>query len=674
MSSYDFSGYATKANIRCTDGRRIMPDAFKEMNGKTVPLVWMHSYDDPDNVLGKVRLEHRDDGVYAYGEFNDTEKAQQAKALLQHGDLSSMSINANHLKQRGSDVLHGAIREVSLVLAGANPGALIEDVAFTHGDGNGNEIVASFMEPFDNTEPFDMQLSHDDSGKQESVADNSEEETVQDIVDTMNDKQRNVLDYLIGKALESKEDEDAGEKPPAAKDDQDESTDIKHSDDPSESDDSGADEDSEESDETIKDIVDSMSEKQKNVLYFLIQKAVEGQNGSDADTNDEGDQTMKHNAFEDQQGSGMIDPDAANSLLHSAINDRARNSSLRDSLLNQMESAQVLMHADGDTNGVADTDYGIGEIDLLFPDARNVANAPEFIKRRTEWVETFMNGLHKSPFSRIKSMTADITADEARARGYLTGHRKVEEVFSLAKRETTPQTVYKKQKLDRDNVIDITDFDVVAWMKSEMQGMLREEVARAVLVGDGRSSGAEDKIGEDHIRPVWTDDELFAIHVSIEGVTDPLKIDDETGRKIVRQIVASLDDYEGKGTPNLYASAKLVTALLLLEDGMGRRLYNNMTDLASALGVASVVKVPIMRGLSRTVTGSEGALAAGNYNLLGILLNPADYTMGADKGGETTYFEDFDIDFNQMKYLYETRVSGALTAPKTAVVLEAPKA
>lgn len=649
---FDFSGYATKNNIRCSDGRTIMHDAFKEMDGKTVPLVWQHMHDNPENVLGHALLENRDNGVYCYCSLNDTPAGENVKALLEHGDIDALSIYANQLVQKQGKVMHGVIREVSVVLAGANPGALIDNVAIQHSDGGVDELDdEAVITSDDYISHASGEVEPDDASDEssESSDDSSDDRTVQDVWNTFSDDEKNVAYYLIGRALEGDSGDSAAQSA------------IAHAD-------AAPAGDSSDDGPTVKDVWDSMSEDKKNVVYYLIGQALESkgsgnsngesedsadnnQNGGKSTASNEGDSSMKHNVFENDSASDSmtgVDTETARTILHDAMTDTQLRGSLKDS---------VLAHAGT---------YGIDNIEVLFPDAKSVTQTPDFIKRRTEWVDTFVNGLHKSPFSRIKSLAADITADEARAKGYIKGSQKIEEIFGVSKRVTTPQTIYKKQKLDRDDIIDITDFDVVVWLKAEMQLMLREEVARAVMIGDGRAIGAEDKINADNIRPIWTDDELYTIHKDVAAF-DPETLTTEQGSALVKTIIASMDEYEGNGTPTFYASPATITALLLMEDKIGRRLYNNLNDLAAALGVAAVVKVPVFKGASRTVDNAK-------KDLVGIIVNPSDYFVGADKGGELNFFDDFDIDFNQYKYLYETRMSGALVHPKTAIALEAPKA
>ena len=564
---YDFSGWATKNNLKCSDGRTILKDAFKENDGQKVPLVWNHQHDDPDNVLGHALLENRDEGVYAYCAFNDTESGQQAKKLVEHGDVVSLSIYANKLKQQGGNVIHGAIREVSLVLAGANPGAFI-DAVMSHGEDSEGDGIISMME--------DISLSHGE-----------------------------IDDNTISHAEKNKEDEKMAEN---------------------------------SKDMTIQDVINTMTEDQKNAMYYLIGKAIEAD-----DENDEGgDENMKHNVFDNDTENK--DDVLSHSDMEAIFSDAKRYGSLKDS---------VLAH-------------GIDQIDYLFPEAETLNKAPEFIKRDTGWVSKVMSGVHHTPFSRIKSMFADITEDDARAKGYIKGKLKKEEVFGLLKRTTTPTTVYKKQKLDRDDVIDITDFDVVAWLKSEMRMMLDEELARAFLVGDGRLSSSDDKINEQNIRPIWKDDDLYTIKSSIEVAADATS--DQKAKAFIRAIIKARKNYKGTGEPTLYTTEDMLTDCLLMEDNNGRIIYDSTAKLANMLRVKEIVTVPVMEGLTRTA--DEGKTMA----LMGIVVNLADYNVGADKGGAVNMFDDFDIDYNAQKYLIETRCSGALIKPFSAIAVELEQA
>lgn len=557
---YDFSGWATRANLKCSDGRTIMRDAFKQNDGQKVPLVWNHQHDDPNEVLGHALLENREDGVYAYCSLNDTEAGKTAKLLIQHGDISALSIYANQLKQNMSNVVHGNIREVSLVLAGANPGASIQSV-IQHGATMEDEAMIYTGE--------ELSIMHSDDPK-----------------------------------------------PPVEKPEKN----------------------TDENGETIGDIFNTLNEKQKEVVYALIGEALENNNSEG------GDNTMKHNVFdqsEEQNSENVL----SHSEMQTIIEDGKRFGSLKESFL---------QHAD---------EYGIENIEYLFPEAKSLNTPPDFIKREMGWVQTVMSGVHHTPFSRIKSMFADITADEARARGYMKGKLKKEEVFGLLKRTTTPTTIYKKQKLDRDDVIDITDFDIVAWLKSEMRMMLEEEMARAILIGDGRLPSSDDKINEQNIRPIWKDEELYTIRGIVKG-DDSDKA--ALATEFIDQSVRSMTDYRGSGSPTAYMTAEMLTECLLLKDTNGKRIYSNENEVATAMRVSKIVTVPVMNNQTRK-EGSD------TYTLQAIIVNLNDYNVGADKGGAINMFDDFDIDYNQQKYLIETRCSGALTKPFSAIVLETKK-
>lgn len=560
---YDFSGWATRANLKCSDGRTIMRDAFKQNDGQKVPLVWNHQHDDPNEVLGHALLENREDGVYAYCSLNDTEAGKTAKLLIQHGDISALSIYANQLKENMSNVVHGNIREVSLVLAGANPGASIQSV-IQHGATIEDEAMIYTGE--------ELSIMHSDDPK-----------------------------------------------PPVEKPEKPEKN-------------------TDENGETIGDIFNTLDEKQKEVVYALIGEALENNNSEG------GDNTMKHNVFdqsEEQNSKNVL----SHSEMQTIIEDGKRFGSLKESFLQHAE------------------EYGIENIEYLFPEAKSLNTPPDFIKREMGWVQTVMSGVHHTPFSRIKSMFADITTDEARARGYMKGKLKKEEVFGLLKRTTTPTTIYKKQKLDRDDVIDITDFDVVAWLKSEMRMMLEEEMARAILIGDGRLPSSDDKINEQNIRPIWKDEELYTIRGIVKG-DDSDKA--ALATEFIDQSVRSMTDYRGSGSPTAYMTAEMLTECLLLKDTNGKRIYSNENEVATAMRVSKIVTVPVMNNQTRK-EGSD------TYTLQAIIVNLNDYNVGADKGGAINMFDDFDIDYNQQKYLIETRCSGALTKPFSAIVLETKK-
>lgn len=570
---YDFSGWATRANVKCTDGRTILKDAFKECDGKVVPLVWNHMHNDPNNVLGHALLKSVDGSIYAYGSFNDNESANAARELVKHGDITSMSILANQLIETGPEssktVIHGVIREVSLVLAGANPEAFIEDIIM-HDDSEDKAATIYFADPIE-------VLLHGD-----------------DVVD------RDVIQHAENEKGDETLEEETKKETTA-------------------------------DNETIGDVFNTLSEKQKTAVYAMIEEV------TNLDDNSEGgEKSMKQNAFDQREEGATLSHDAIGAI----IGDAKRFGSMRES---------YLQHA---------SEYGIDQIEYLMPDPKAESPIPEFIKRDTGWVSEVMGAVHRTPFSRIKSIFADITDDDARAKGYYKGKLKKEEVFALLKRSTTPTTVYKKQKMDRDDVVDITGFDVVAWLKSEMRMMLDEELARAILVGDGRLASSDDKISEQNIRPVWTDAELYTIKSIITVASQATE--DDKAKAFIRAAVKARKDYKGSGNPVLYTTEDLLTDMLLLTDATGRDLYDSVEKLAKKLRVSKIVTVPVMEGLK----SSEG------NSLMGIIVNLRDYKIGADKGGAVNMFEDFDIDYNQQKYLIETRCSGALTKPYSAIALE----
>lgn len=582
----DFSGWATRNDLKCSDGRVIRRDAFKHDDGIKVPLVWNHQHNDPRNVLGHAWLENRPEGVYTYGFFNDSESGEIGKILVKHGDICALSIYANQLQQRGCDVLHGEIREVSLVHAGANPGAFIDSM-LKHGEDSDDEAIIYTGMP--------LYLSHSDADKQEDKADDGEK-----------------------KETSEKKDE------PEKKTDSDE-------------------------EKTVADVINSMTEEQKNVMYAMIGQAMDDQGESDPESEDNNDDdskggtnTMKHNVFDkdDRQKENVLvhsdGSEVSSEEISTIFGDIKRYGSLKDS---------VLAH-------------GIDNVDYLFPDAQTLANTPEFIQRDTGWVKKVMSGVHHTPFSRIKSIFADITEDDARAKGYFKGKLKKEEVFGLLKRTTTPTTVYKKQKMDRDDVVDITDFDVVAWLKSEMRMMLDEELARAYLIGDGRLASSDDKINEQNIRPILKDEELYTIQATVSVQSSATE--DDKAREFIRIAIKARKNYKGSGQPTLYTTEDILTDCLLLTDTTGRDLYTDVAQLAKKLRVKEIVTVPVMEG----VNGKNGGA------LMGIIVNLADYNVGADRGGAVNMFDDFDIDYNQQKYLIETRCSGALIKPYSAIALE----
>lgn len=617
---YDFAGYATKNNILCSDGRTIRRNAFKDQHGKTVPLVWNHGHDDPGNVIGHALLENRDDGVYCYCYLNGTAKAKDTKEIINHEDVHSLSIYANHLKQKAGDVVHGIIREVSVVLAGANSGAEVEWFpGLSHSDDGEDEMDGFILKGFFE----DDFICHADSKKKPEDDDEDDDEEVED------------------EDEEELDDDEEGEEP----EDEDKDMDDKKKKNLSHADDGEGAKD----EKTVQDVIDSMNEEQKNVLYALVGAAADGKTGGEDDKEDD---DVKHNVFDGDTQTG-------NYLSHSdqaqIIADAKRIGSLRDAYLAHCESLgmdeeDALQHDDVAAR------YGIDHIEALFPEYKNLNTPPEWIKRDTTWVPKVLNGAHHVPFSRIKSMFANLTEDEARAKGYIKGKLKKEQVFSLLKRTTDPQTIYKKQKLDRDDQIDITDFNVVAWIKSEMRGQLDEEIARAILVGDGRLTSDDDHISEDHIRPIWKDADLFAVKVTITmkaGATD-----DDKARAFLRANLKARKYYKGSGSPSMFTTDSLLSDVLLLEDGIGRMLYETEQAVATKCRVKEIVPVEIMEGLTDE---TQGDLAA-------IVTNMTDYNVGADKGGAVAMFEDFDIDYNQNKYLIETRCSGALVKPYSALV------
>lgn len=561
--NYDFGGWATKNNLRCSDGLTIMQNAFQDNDGRKVPLIWNHSHNDPSNVLGHAKLENRAEGVYAYCTFNDTMMAKDAKNMVEHGDISALSIYANQLKKQGTYVTHGQIREVSLVLAGANPGAYIDDV-IVHGMALDDEAVLFTGE--------EIELCHSDN----------KEGVVKEVDD---EKQE-------GK--------------------------------------------------TLKEVFDTLNEEQKNAVYAIVGAAVDdAESGevtqSEINNEEEGDDVMKHNVFNNEnydQGDVL-----SHAEMTAVLSDAKRYGSLKDA---------VLAH-------------GITNIDYLFPDFKNVTDVPGFIQRPITWVDNVLSSVHHTPFSRIKSTYADITADDARAKGYIKGNLKTEEVFSLLKRTTAPTTIYKKQKLDRDDVVDITDFDVVGWLKTEMRMMLNEEIARALLIGDGRLSSSDDKINEGNIRPIWKDADLYTIKALYD--VKSLTTDDAKAKAFIRTAVKARKNYKGSGQPVLYTTEDMLTNILLMEDTTGRVIYEGVDKVKSALRVSDIITVPAMESLTR-VDGAD------TKTLEGIIVNLVDYNIGADKGGAVNMFDDFDIDYNAQKYLIETRCSGALIKPYSAIAVE----
>lgn len=613
MAKWDFSGWATKNNVRCSDGRTIMKDAFAHQDGKIVPLMWNHQHNDPSLVLGHALLENRPEGVYMYGSFNDTESGKEAKKLVQHGDVDAISIFANHLEHEpGKFVKHGMIREVSLVLAGANPEAYIENV-MTHSD-DGTEIDTGYV----NIYTGENIIIHADSDeeKEEEPVKETEVEKEPEEVSEKNDEQKedtSAESNAKDKAEVSEKDEKKEEEVKM-----EENKVIQHAD------------NEVETEETVQDVINTMNEKQKKVLYAMVGAALEGEESEG------GEEDMKHNVFDTYDNESVFT--LSHSDMESIIADAKSCGSLKES---------VMAHA---------AEYGIEDIDILFPDAQAISNTPEFIQREMTWVDAVIGAAHHTPFSRVKSIFANITEDEARAKGYIKGKQKKNEVFKLLKRATNPTTVYKLQKLDRDDILDITTLDVVAFLKPEMRMMLDEELARAVLLGDGRDEG-DDKINEDCIRPIVNDDALFTIRWTVKAGAN----DNELADNFITAAVKSRKNYKGSGNPVLFTTEDMLTTLLLLKDGIGHRIYKTEDELATALRVKKIITVPPM----------EGFKDKDNKDVYGIIVNMSDYNVGADKGGNVSFFDDFDIDFNQQKFLIETRCSGALIKPFSAIVLRA---
>ena len=755
VKQYDFAGWATRNDVRCSDGRVIMQDAFADQDGKSVPLVWNHNHSSVDNVLGHAMLQNRDEGVYAYCYFNDTPAAKKARELVKHGDITSLSIYANQLKHNGTNVMHGTIREVSMVLAGANPEAFIDSV-LTHSD-NGSDIFAddgtiymglplehsgvkldddqkdpdedadedpdedakdensksddSVTEKKNSSDEDDSEVddestesstrkkkrpvnvsedkssdvadvlgsdsddeSEDKSDKKNDKNDednamsntmrhSDDDRTVADVINSMTDKQKAVAFYVITQALapydisfDGFDDDDDDEDVPASK----QSKSMKHA----------ATTNSSDSNETVGDVLDTLTDEQMNVIKYIIGQVLED-NGITADDvkkvnsgSAKEDDSMSHNVFD-----RTIDP--SDTLMHNAdcdfsvmVSDMRQYDKLSQSMLAHGVDIEDISMSDYLAHG----DYGMTNIDVMFPDAKAVANQPFMITRDLNWVPAVMGAVSHTPFARIKSIAADLTEDDARAKGYLKGKLKKEEVFPLLKRVTTPTTVYKKQKLDREDIISITDFDVVVWLKAEMRTMLDEEIARAILVSDGRSASAEDKINETCIRPIWTDDAVYTIKSTMKFTAAPSEA--ELAAAVVDQAVLARKDYRGSGNPALFTTEDMLTRMLLMKDTLGHRLYKTEEELATAMRVSKIYTVPQMENLTRTPATGETALTGKKPILDGIIVNLKDYTVGTDKGGAVSMFDDFDIDYNQQKYLIETHISGALTTPYSAIVLE----
>lgn len=607
---FDFSGWATRNDIKCADGLTIRQDAFADCDGKQVPLVYMHNHQDPENVLGHALLENRDDGVYCYGSFNDTEKGQMAKALVAHGDITSLSIFANNLSKKGQDVLHGVIREVSLVLAGANPGATIDFPVLQHADGSfgdliEDEAIISYKQPLSMSDELSHMLDEDPEDEDEDEEENDENDEVDEELEE-----------------EEKEDEE-----------------VSHT-------------ASNEDDPTVDEVMETLDDNQRELLEGMMalayQQGVEDASGKSEEEEvveqsdiKEGETVMHKNLFEKETADEVLCHGVALDEMKATFKDFQREGSLKNAAIA----------------------HGIENIDWLFPEAKAASATPTFIKRDTGWVSGVLNGVHHTPYSRIKSIFADITGEEARARGYVKDNYKEEEVISLLRRSTTPQTIYKKQKFDRDDLIDITDFDVVAWIKAEMRLMLDEEIARAILVGDGRLASSPDKIQEDHIRPIWKEADLFSVKVKVTyaaGADDNAK-----AQANIKALIKNRKFYKGSGNPKFYTTEDVLADMLLITDTTGRFIYESVQTLANKLRVSEIVTVPVMDNLTRL-----DATDSKTYQLLGIMVNLQDYNVGADKGGAVNMFDDFDIDYNKEVYLIETRCSGALTVPYSALVLE----
>ena len=639
---YDFCGYATKNDLLCEDGRIIRRDAFKGCDGITVPLVWNHRHDDPEMVLGHALLENRPDGVFMYGKFNDTEKGKACKKILDNKDIKGLSIYANHLKQKAGDVLHGVIREVSLVLGGANPGATI-DFALSHSDEGYDGEVYAYLVGDEFTE-----LRHG--------AD----------IDELEEKKKKAEEAKKEEETSEKESPESEEEPEKSKEEPKEAK--KEDQKMANRDEERNPQNAKGSGKTVKDVLDTLNEEQKTAVYALLAALSDEDEDDDEDDdepkNNRGDKEMKHNAFENNEyGTNYL----SHSDMEAIFKDAKRLGSLREAVTEHQESGVLAHSVDGPddygvSRGTGTAGYGVYDPTMLFPEFKSIDPTPQFIKRDTDWVADFIASVKHTPFSRIKTIAADITEDDARALGYIKGKIKKDEFFKLIKRTTDPQTIYKKQKMDRDDVIDITDFDVVAWIRSEMRVMLDEEIARACLIGDGRLASSDDKISESHIRPIATDSDLFSVKVPVTQGTD----DEATAKAFIRAAIRARKDYKGSGNPILYITDSMLANILLIEDGIGHLLYANEQQLMTTLRVRKIVTCPVMDGTTIPISASGSTT---NKQLLGIIVNPQDYVIGADKGGAVNMFDDFDIDYNQQKYLIETRISGALVKPYSALVL-----
>lgn len=596
----DFSGWATKNGLKCTDGRTIMPNAFQHQDQMTVPLVWQHGHNDPENVLGHAILENREEGVYAYGFFNDTAKAEHAKSLVAHKDINMLSIWANQLIERSSKVFHGAIREVSLVLSGANPGALIDNITIRHSDDD-EQIDEAII--YTGLELERGDLSHGEDEEEPEVEVEEPEVEVE---------------------------EEEAEETPAVEETEGEA--VEHAA-------TNGGDSADSSNLTLADIYNSMTQEQQDLLHFMIGEALDSasaqhsdiEDNNDAETGKEGTTEMKHNVFETKDDT-TVKHELSHSDIESIVADASRVGSLKEAV-----TSYALSH-------------GIDDIDNLFPDAQAIDSVPEFRKRRTEWVNVVLEGVRKSPFARIKTLSADLTFEDARAKGYVKGSLKKEEFFAVAKRVTTPTTIYKKQKLDRDDMIDITDFDVVSWLKGEMRIMLDEEIARAILFSDGRDVSHEDKINEQNVRPIAKDNEVYTTTVNVN-------LDDasSTAAEIIDALILNRRHLRGSGLPTMFTTESYIAQFMLLKDTTGRRIYKSLDEVAAELRVTTIVAVEAMEE---------------DDEIVAVIVNPIDYVLGADRGGQVSMFDDFDIDYNNYKYLIETRISGALVKLKSALVVK----
>lgn len=626
--TYDFSGWATRNDLLCSDGRTIRRDAFKNQDGMQVPLIWMHDHGDPTAVLGHAILENRDDGVYAYCTFNDTEKGQHARESVKHGDVRCLSIWANKLKQVGGDVVHGIIREVSLVMAGANPGATI-DFVMAHSADEGEEVHANWDESAlviyhsaDNTEKGEKEVAEETKKTEQSE---NSEKTVKEVFESFTEEQKTVVYAMIGQALA----EANGEVEHS--DEEEETEEVAHAD--------------EEGKKTVADVFDEMTEEQKTVVYAMIGQALEDAGNDDEDDEEVahsdlgGENTMKTNVFD--QETQVTNEYLSHDEMSAIMDEARRNGSLKEA---------VIAH-------------GIEDLDIMFPDHKSLTNEPQYIKRNDDWVSKVLGRVHHSPFARIKTIFADITAAQARAKGYQKGNLKIEEVFKLLKRVTNPTTVYKKQKLDRDDLIDV-DWNVLPFLKAEMRMMLDEELARAFLIGDGRDpvEEANDKIDEECIRPIWKMEDLFTVKVAVPVASDATA--EDKAKAFIKACIKSRKEYKGSGNPDMFMSEDMLTDCLLIEDVNGRIIYDSVQKLASTLRVREIIPVPVMDGLTRKDKDDN------TLELAAIYVNLVDYNVGTNKGGEINFFDDFDIDYNQQKYLMETRCSATLVKPHSAVAIE----